>query len=379
MSQLTSVAELDSPELEEPVPPPVIVPPPVPAVVPPESAPQVPVAETPVVGLAAALRHLPSRMLRATPSWLVSMIGHLVLLLLLTCWTLVPPPQPEVLSLVSTMFEDLPTLTEPVAIVELKDLPQVNLESVSGEEMLSTTVGDPSQVSASAVSVSSADVETSAVGDVGDIFGSERQGMTTVAGGKMGAEFFGVKAQGRRFMFIVDSSNSMRGAKFGDAKRELLYAIQKLSKDQFFYVIFFDRDAARMTLAPSTEPEVNCVAATRENVGKFEQWMNSIQNELRTDPYDAVKFSVDLLPDAIYILSDGRFTDRGRTIRFLQANNFIEDPVTGKAPKVVIHTVGFHGKEGEETLQSIAKTYGGTYRFVPGPLGEKKNMKMAKK
>ena len=63
----------------------------------------------------------------------------------------------------------------------------------------------------------------------------------------------------------------------------------------------------------------------------------------------------------------------------VQANNFMEDPVTGKAPKVVIHTAGFHGKEGEETLQSIAKTYGGTYRFVPGPLGVKKNMKMAKK
>ena len=59
----------------------------------------------------------------------------------------------------------------------------------------------------------------------------------------------------------------------------------------------------------------------------------------------------------------------------MQANNFIDDPVSGKGPKVVIYTVGFHGREGEETLQSIAKTYGGTYRFVPGPVGEKKPMK----
>ena len=368
MSQQLPTPELESPELKEPVPPPVIVPPPVSATVAPES-------KAPALQQTFLLHQLPSRWLRATPSWLVSMVCHLVLLLLLTCWTLVPPPKPEIVSLISTSFEELPTLTEPVAVVELQDLPKANFESVSGEEVLSTNISDPSQVTASAVSVNSADVETSAVDEVGDVFGSLRQGMSTVAGGKMGAEFFGVKAQGRRFVFIVDSSNSMRGAKFGDAKRELLYAIQKLTKDQYFYVIFFDRDAARMTFAPSTEPEVNCVAATRENVGKFEKWMNSVQNELRTDPYDAVKFSVDLLPDAIYILSDGRFTDKGRTLRFLQANNFIEDPVTGKAPKVVIHTVGFHGREGEETLQGIAKSYGGTYRFVPGPVGDKKPLK----
>ena len=94
-----------------------------------------------------------------------------------------------------------------------------------------------------------------------------------------------------------------------------------------------------------------------------------------------LQYARKLQPDAIYILSDGRFTDRGRTLRYLQLNNRLDNPIFGKGPKVVVHTVGFHGRDGEETLQTIAKSYGGTYRFVPGPMGEKdkKAMKMAKK
>ena len=43
----------------------------------------------------------------------------------------------------------------------------------------------------------------------------------------------------------------------------------------------------------------------------------------------------------------------------------MDDPVDGKKPKVVIHTICFWQNDGEDTLKAIAKDYGGTYRFVP--------------
>jgi hypothetical protein len=66
------------------------------------------------------------------------------------------------------------------------------------------------------------------------------------------------------------------------------------------------------------------------------------------------------------LLSDGRFTDRGETIRYLKRENYVRDS-KGRRPKVVIHTVGFHQRDGEATLKNIARSYGGSYRFIPPP------------
>ena len=178
------------------------------------------------------------------------------------------------------------------------------------------------------------------------------------------AQFFGVKASGRRFVFIVDSSNSMRGGKFDAAKEELMYAIRRLAKDQAFYVIFFDGNADGMLLPPDKEPPLLPVAATTVHINRAEQWMKTVENESRTLPYDAVKYAVEMVPDAIYLLTDGKFTDKGRTEQYLKLNNYVDDPVDGKKPKVVIHTICFWQNDGEDTLKAIAKDFGGTYRFV---------------
>ena len=62
-----------------------------------------------------------------------------------------------------------------------------------------------------------------------------------------GAEFFGVKSTGSRFVFVVDGSNSMgRGTKWDDCKREMMASVNKLSPKQFFYVYLFARNSYRM-------------------------------------------------------------------------------------------------------------------------------------
>jgi hypothetical protein len=200
---------------------------------------------------------------------------------------------------------------------------------------------------------------------IGELFGGEGKGMSSGKGVAGGAEFFGVKASGVKFVFIVDSSNSMRGGKFDAARAELSYAVRKLSKNQLFYVIFFDQDAYRMFSLKNPEPRA--LPATPANIQRLDKWLPTVENELRTDPYEAVKFAMEMLPDAIYILSDGKFTDKGRTEQYLKKANAIDYPLDGMKAKVTIHTIAFWDKAGEATLKAIAEGSGGTYRFVPKP------------
>ena len=197
--------------------------------------------------------------------------------------------------------------------------------------------------------------------------------------GQTGAQFFGVQAGGNDFVFVVDSSISMR-PKFADALRELEYSLRDLTPSQRFYVIFFDHNAERMTLGKWNErltrysmkprPEPDMVPATKENIEGCVHWMHRIRLEQWTNPHAAMAFALEKLhPDAIFLLSDGEFTDRGLTEHFLNDENIIDDPVAGPHPEVIIHCIGFYSREGEVTLQRIAEAHGGTYRFVEPPPG----------
>lgn len=308
-----------------------------------------------------------SRLLIGLPAWSVSMAVHAVAVVVLA-WITLPAPIPAVGTYLEGVVESaddaalfLPTT---FAAVELKKVELVST-SISAADLSSVSVGDAAQLSTS-VSVGGLDAPASA--EIGELFagdGGRQMGSSIGSGTGPAAQFFGVKAAGRRFVFIVDSSNSMRGGKFDAAKEELLYAIRRLSKDQAFYIIFFDQNAERMLLPPDSEPPLLPVPATSANINRVEKWVMKVENQVRTDPFEAVKFAIDMIPDAIYLLTDGKFTDKGRTERFLKLNNYIDDPVDGKRPKVVIHTLCFWQNDGEDTLKTIAKDYGGTYRFVP--------------
>jgi hypothetical protein len=302
------------------------------------------------------------------PSWLVSLVIHLLFFIALGLLTL-----PELLDTAPTTLTA--ALAEEIAIDTLQEIaiapPLENsqehvFQAPAGEMSDLANMTDEAAVGDGSGSYIAADVDAVEIGELDEAFGGRGQGLKTVGGMGGGAEFFGVKAGGKRFVFVVDSSNSMRGEKFEDAKEELVYAIRRLDKKQMFYVIFFDQDALRMFTAEGTngEPEPRPVFATTQNINKLEKWLKDVDLEGRTNPYDAMKFAVELLPDAIYLLSDGQFTDRGRTEDYLRANNILDDPAEGYRPKVVIHTIGFYSKEGEVTLQAIAKAYQGTYRFV---------------
>ncbi|HTN75554.1 MAG TPA: VWA domain-containing protein, partial [Pirellulaceae bacterium] len=300
----------------------------------------------------------------------ISSVVHLIALLTLALCTYAElrPLEPQTLHAnlaPATALEELEALT---IAAPLEQAESVAAEMPTSEAMLASDVTELPSTMAGHSSAITTDADAVQVGEIGELFSEAGQGLSEVAGNGGSAEFFGVKAGGRKFVFIVDSSNSMRGRKFSEAKRELLYAVKQLDKQQMFYVIFFDRDAECMFSAPGREPEPRPLPATGENIRRLDKWLPLVENEGRTDPYDAVKIALALHPDAIFLLSDGQFTDGGRTEIYLAEKNLFDDPLEGKRrPLVTVHTIAFYSQDGEVTMKAIAKAYNGTYRFVSKP------------
>ncbi|MGV3607587.1 MAG: vWA domain-containing protein [Planctomycetaceae bacterium] len=312
------------------------------------------------------------------PAWLVSLFVHLAIFLTLTV-LMCSPPQPEW----DYFLEAQPFQTDNLLVNEVEFIPP-EMEALEQEQAAPAgeTLEPSGDLSESVTMLNGSEVanleeavEASTVGD--GALSSELGGRRRTKGmDQLGVEFFGVQSKGKKFIFIVDSSNSMRGSRFEAAKQELMLAIRRLSKEQSFLVMFFDQNTEIMRLAPKKEPERFPVPATEKNIAAVQRWVNEVGNELHTDPYEAMRIALDIAPDAIYLLSDGKLTDKGKTIDFLMTQNRLNDPLaSSKKPKrfkAIVHTIAFYSREGEETLEFIAKNNGGTYRFVPRPTKKKK-------
>lgn len=178
-----------------------------------------------------------------------------------------------------------------------------------------------------------------------------------------GAEFFGMQAGGRRFVFVVDSSRSMRGRRWTAACQELLESVGRLHAQQEFYVIFFDAGAHPMFSPRKPEPEL--LPATEENLKRLRRWLPSIDFGRDTAPARAMELAIRLEPDAIFLLSDGEFTDA--TPQLLRTLNRVRQRDGTVAVRVPIHTIGFHTAACQAVLRPLAAENGGRYVFVPHP------------
>ncbi len=171
--------------------------------------------------------------------------------------------------------------------------------------------------------------------------------------GRGGASFFGLEARGEEFVFVVDRSGSMKGARLAAAKAELLRSVRRLDRRSSFTTIFFSTHATPM-------PGKGLLRATEGNKRKHFAWVERIDAGGGTEPLGAVKRALALRPDAIWVLSDGIFDPR--TIERIRRAN------PGQA--VQIHTIAFYSRKGEEVLLRLAEQNRGRYRFVsPSDVG----------
>ena len=163
--------------------------------------------------------------------------------------------------------------------------------------------------------------------------------------------FFGLRG-GQFFVFVVDQSGSMiDDDRLIRAKIELLRTVFSLQPPQRFEVIFYNEEATPMPGGPQPRP------ADLKNKNQLTSWLHLIGPDGGTDPKPAMAQALALLPDAVFLLSDGEFPD-GTVERVAKFN----------AHKVPIHCVDMTGGQAGNHLLRIARDSGGQYASRPGTL-----------
>ena len=290
------------------------------------------------------------------PAWMCSAVVHAIVLLILGLIGLaVQEESPEVALIASAEVEtsELEELTLEADPVELEE---VEMESLNTEmsDPGAISFGDVTSVTETVSAVGVGAMSDHPVGEIGALFGTEGNGMTEVGLGSGGATFFGVKSSGRKFVFVVDNSNSMVHGRFETAIAEIIRAIGKLDKSQYFYVVFYS-DTAYPLFYPNTATRM--MPATPENKQKLVYWLSTVHMCYYTDGEEAMSLALSMRPDGIYLLGDGAFGDKT-----------IEKTLGVDNPHLTIHTMGFDMKGGTAAgFKKVAEKFGGKFSEVPVP------------
>lgn len=159
-------------------------------------------------------------------------------------------------------------------------------------------------------------------------------------------QFFGIRAQGKTFLYVVDCSGSMGdGDRLPRAKREIRRSVNELRWPQRFQVIFYNDRPVPM---PGGSP----LSADLDSKTLLLNWLGQIEPDGGTDPRSALAQAISQAPDAIFLLSDGEFP-KGTAEAIARKN--------GK--KVPIHCIDLAG--GSDDLRRIARESGGEYASRP--------------
>lgn len=291
----------------------------------------------------------------SVPGWSASMIVHAIGLVALALLTLTLPEEEKEIPIVANSVEvidDMEEIEEELELEVEKPIVEEFVPDVSDviEDPGEAIMGDLNQTETAAPS-DLGDLATIDVGALGldiDLMGDGK--------GKKGdgigvASFFGVTTRGRKFMYVVDNSNSMSNGKFEMACNELFKSISGLSYDHEFYIIFYS-DAAYPLFYPRSAPR--WVKATPDNVEKVRYWLDEVHRCLQTRGEEAMTKAFQMRPDVIYLLGDGSFTDKAvpTTLGFNDSN-------------VVVHTMGFGMKESaRKGFEQISGKFKGKFHEV---------------
>jgi len=164
--------------------------------------------------------------------------------------------------------------------------------------------------------------------------------------------FFGIRARGQFFVFVVDQSGSMiDDDRLTRAKIELRRSVYALQPPQRFEVIFYNDQATPMPGGPVPR------SADQRNKDQLTSWLHFIGPDGGTEPRSAVGLALALRPDAVFLLSDGEYPE-GTVEAIARAN----------PRKIPIHCVDLTGGQAGDHLQRIARNSGGQYASKPGSL-----------
>lgn len=291
------------------------------------------------------------------PSWLISTLVHAITLMVLALVTLTLPEKPAPSTVVAA-------LTEPTEQLEVLEEPEIQLEQIDTNIDEAPPEVVPEPVDPGSVALGEVDEATNVSElqlEIGELSGLDFSDLGKDLGDLDGAalgdgmamtSFFGVKTRGRRFMFVVDNSNSMSKGKFETSCVELMRAIARLSERQQFYIIFYSDTEYPLFYPKSAR---SWVPARQENKEKLRYWLDTIQRCLRTKGAAAMDRAFAMHPDVIYLLGDGAFTDNTLQLNLAREGEF----------KAVMHTMGFNMKvKDRKGFEQLANKYKGKFHEV---------------
>lgn len=192
--------------------------------------------------------------------------------------------------------------------------------------------------------------ETSDTGTLFMTLGQGENGIGLDAEG-VGAKiaFYGVKASGRRFVFVTDCSSSMNGPPLQKLKEQLRETISSLPPQAEFHIVFFNSGAIPM-------PSSGLAKATPAYKRRYLNWADQVPSKGGTDPSQALEIALRLRPSVVFLLTDGVFRSEP-TFNVINRLN--------KARKTQINTIAIGERGAESVLQQIAEENKGVYTFVP--------------
>lgn len=295
---------------------------------------------------------------------IVSTVMHVAVLWALAAWTLSTHVPRDQVSLSASASVASETAMETFTLEANEPTPDVAEPTETETEYELSPLGEVS-LAKLAPDIPAVDAALPAVSK--DAFSkptSDASMMSLKSDSKAAIQFCGVEGGGNHFVYLVDSSGSMKDG-FVSARNELIRSIDLLTPEQRFYVIFFDAEPDYMRLRSPDVNEPTSVYATPENKAALKRWALRIQQDRGENPFKVLEFAMTLRPDVIFLLSDGEFPQRVEDL--LKQKNRIENLFGESRPVSIVHTIGYFSKEGETRMKRIAEQNGGRYRYVPRP------------
>ena len=296
----------------------------------------------------------------ALPSWMISLIVHMALILILAISSFSIQRGDQILELeladstasLETMLTEIEF--EDVVVEDEQDsLAPVQTESLVAEkeEMI------PLEMFEIYTAESVVDRATELAFPNGSM-GSESTGSGKK---RSSAKFFGTKSFGSRFVFVIDCSLSMKGNRWYRAIKELNEAIDGLRKGQEFLVLLYnERTSVMMGVRRNL---ATLVPATEENKESCRRWLRKQRTQGGTFPANAMFTALQMDPDAVFLLSDGELQDNTREL--LQFWNLEQERTNGTITKIPIHTISLGKKQqGQKMMRSIARENDGEFKGI---------------